>query len=95
MAHLLASGEKCRDLIHDDDYRSPLAAYRFGRTRAKSVRGRTALGRINGYFRNIIEAIADAKLRRMQRELELRGIRYDPPSGSQLEYESQSADQSR
>jgi hypothetical protein len=27
------------------------------------------------YFRSTIEAIANAKLRRMQRELELRGIR--------------------
>ena len=70
MAHLLTGGEKCGDLIHDDDYRSPLGAYRFGRTHAKSVRGRTALSRINGYIRNMIEAIADAKLRRMQRELE-------------------------
>ena len=69
MAHLLTGGEKCGDLIHDDDYRSPLGAYRFGRTHAKSVRGRTALSRINGYIRNMIEAIADAKLRRMQQSL--------------------------
>jgi hypothetical protein len=35
------------------------------------------LRRFNGYFKSIIEAIANSKLRRMQRELELRGIRYD------------------
>jgi hypothetical protein len=31
-------------------------------------------------LKNIIEAIANAKLRRMERELELRGIRLDRPS---------------
>jgi hypothetical protein len=53
--------------------------YRFGRTDGKRVRvdaGR-ALRRVNGYFRNMIEAIANSKLRRMERELELRGIRRD------------------
>ena len=34
-----------------------------------------ALGRVNGYLKQMIEAIADAKVRRMERELELRGIR--------------------
>ena len=33
--------------------------------------------RVNGYLKNMIEAIADSKLRRMKRELELRGIRLD------------------
>ena len=41
------------------------------------VHARGALGRVNGYFRSMIEAIANAKLRRMERELELRGIRFD------------------
>ena len=95
MAHLLTGGEKCGDLIHDDDYRSPLGAYRFGRTHAKSVRGRTALSRIYGYIRNMIEAIADAKLRRMQRELELRGIHYDRPSESWVVDKSKLAEHSR
>ncbi|TMJ51905.1 MAG: hypothetical protein E6G85_12995 [Alphaproteobacteria bacterium] len=95
MAHLLPGGEKCSDLIHDDDYRSPLGAYRFGRTHAKSVRGRTALSRINGYFRNMIEVIADAKLRRMQGELELRAIHYDRPSESWLVHKSDPAEHSR
>jgi len=35
------------------------------------------LRRVNGYLKNMIEAIANAKLRRMERELELRGIRFD------------------
>jgi hypothetical protein len=38
---------------------------------------RSALRRVNGYLKNMIEAIANAKLRRMERELELRGIRFD------------------
>jgi hypothetical protein len=88
MAHLLAD-EKCRDLIYDDDYRSYLMAqrggsggYRFGRTQRRRVRvrARTALRRINGYFKTMIEAMANSKLRRMERELELRGIRFDRSS---------------
>ena len=86
MAHFLTSDEKYRDLIHDDDYRSYLGnqgdsagGYRFGRIRGKRVRARarSALRRVNGYLKNMIEAIANAKLRRMERELELRGIRFD------------------
>jgi hypothetical protein len=86
MAHFLTSDEKYRDLLHDDDYRSYLGdqggspgGYRFGRTHGKRVRvhARSALRRVNGYLKNMIEAIANAKLRRMERELELRGIRFD------------------
>jgi hypothetical protein len=53
--------------------------YRFGRTQAKRARvhGRGALRRVSFHLRNMIEAIADAKLRRMARELELRGISVD------------------
>ena len=86
MSHYLTSDEKYRDLIYDDDYRSYLMArsksqdgYQFGRTRenAFAATHARALRRVNGYFRSMIEAIADAKLRRMERELELRGIRFD------------------
>jgi hypothetical protein len=89
MTHFLTSDEKCRDLIHDDDYRSYIinrsdspGGYRFGRTHGKRARvhARTALRRVNGYLKNMIEAIANAKLRRMERELELRGIRFDWPN---------------
>jgi hypothetical protein len=38
------------------------------------------LSRVNGYLKNMVEAIANAKLRRMERELELRGIRFDRPN---------------
>ena len=86
MAHLITSDDKFRDLTYDDGYRAylitrrePLGDYRFGRTHAKRlrVRARSALRRVNGYFRNLIEAIANSKLRRMERELELHGIRFD------------------
>ena len=86
MAHYLAGDEKYRDLIHDDDYRSYHVTrsaapngYRFGRLHGKrmQVRARSALRRVNGYFKSMIEAIANSKLRRMERELELRGIRFD------------------
>jgi len=42
----------------------------------------------------MIEAIASAKQRRMERELELRGIRYDRPNDGWVR-ESRPADRSR
>jgi hypothetical protein len=39
---------------------------------------RSALRRVNGYLKTMIEAIADSKVRRMRRDLELRDIRFDP-----------------
>jgi hypothetical protein len=85
MAHFLTGDDECRDLIRDDVARSyPADGYRFGRTQgrtqAKHLRRRTALSRVNGYLKNMIEAIANSKLRRMQRELELRGVRFDRSS---------------
>jgi hypothetical protein len=48
-----------------------------GRRPSAFARARNALGRVNGYMQIMIEAIASAKLRRLERELELRGIRFD------------------
>ena len=102
MAHFLTGDEKYRDLIHDDDYRSdpitrrdPPSGYRFGRTHGKRARARIALSRVNGYLKNMIEAIANAKLRRMHRELELRGIRYDRPNDSSVARKSRPTERSR
>jgi hypothetical protein len=86
MAHLLTDNDKFRDLAYDDGYRAYLITrrdsaddYRFARTQGKRTRvhARNALRRVNGYFKNTIEAIANSKMRRMERELELRGIRLD------------------
>jgi hypothetical protein len=104
MAHFLTGDEKSRDLIYDDDYRSHLvtrtnaaSGYRFGRTQASRLgfRARAALSRVNGYLTNMIEAVADAKLRRMERELELRGIRLDRPDNNWLADPSPGARENR
>ena len=65
MAHLITSSD-----------------YRFGRSRDKrvSVRARGALRRVNGFIKNMLEAIADSKMRRVERELWLLGYRYDRSS---------------
>ena len=77
MAHFLASDEKYRDPIQGDDgssHRAKLrAGYRFGRIQGKPGRG--SAHQFGGTFRRVIEAIINSKLRRMERELELRGIR--------------------
>jgi hypothetical protein len=99
MSHYLTNDDEYRDLLYGDDYRSYLIArskspdgYKFGRIQAKKrvrVHTRGALDRVSGYFRSMIEAIADAKLRRMERELELRGIRFDRSNESRVARKSQ------
>jgi hypothetical protein len=103
MATFLTRDEKYPDLTYDDDYRSYLITrrdepgdYRFGRTQGKRVRvhARTALRRVNGYFKTMIEAIAKAKLRRMARELEIRSIRYGRPNNDGVAHKSQPTEHS-
>jgi hypothetical protein len=98
MSHFLISDDEFRDLLYGDDYRTYLMArsksadgYRFGRTQGKRFRARSALGRVNGYVQSMIEAIANAKLRRMERDLELRGIRFDRSIDDRLAPESRLA----
>ena len=55
----------------------PRSLYRFGSVTTRHGRGRAALTRVNRYLTRLIDRIADAKMRRMLRELELRGIYYD------------------
>jgi hypothetical protein len=102
MNHFLTSDDKYRDLIYDD--RSYFAGpgdwsggYRFGRTQEKRVRlhAGAALRRVNGYLKNMVEAIANAKLRRMERELELRGIRFDRSNENWETCQSRPAGRSR
>ena len=100
MAHFIAGDDKHPDLSYNEDYRLHLfgrreapSIYRFVSARGKRVRA--ALSRVHGYFRTTIEAIANAKLRRMQRELELRGIRYDRPNDSSVARKSQPTERSR
>jgi hypothetical protein len=86
MPRLLTGNDKFRDLTYDDAHRSYLITrtvsagdYRFARSQGKRNRvyARSALRRVNGFLKNLIAAIADSKMRRMQRELQLRGIRFD------------------
>jgi len=104
MAHLITSDDDYRNLTHDEAYRLYLITrtdsphdYRFGRTSGKRFRVQTrrALGRINGFLKNMIEAIANSKVRRMQRELELRGIRFDRDSKSWVVRDSGPTERSR
>ena len=77
MARDLTSDEKYPGLPDGNEGKSHPSGYRFGRGQLRYSHGGSALSRVNGYLKNLIEAIADAKLRRMRRELELRGIRLD------------------
>jgi hypothetical protein len=77
MAHDIAHGDKYRGPLHGSGP-SPVG-YRFGRGHVKGGPGRSALDRVSDWSKRLIAAIADAKLRRMRRELELRGIRFDQP----------------
>jgi hypothetical protein len=103
MAHYLTDDDKYRDLIYGDDYRSPVMArskspdgYKFGRTQGKrfGVHARRALRGANSYLRSMVEAIANSKLRRMERELELRGIRLDRPTNDWMVRKSEPAERS-
>jgi hypothetical protein len=86
MSHYLTNDDKYRDLLYGDDYREYLVARsksaagdKLGRMQGNRFRvhARNALGRAHGYLKIMIEAIANAKLRRLEREPELRGIRFD------------------
>ena len=86
MSRLITGQEEFHNWSSDAGYRSNLTIrqhtandYRFGRSRVKpSRRMRRALRRVDGWLKTLIEAIGNSKLRRIERELELRGIRPDP-----------------
>ena len=86
MAHILTRDGKESDLAYDDAYRlflitrtEPQVDYRFACTQLKRdrARARGAFRGVKGFFRNMIEAIAKSKMRRIERELEFRGVHYD------------------
>jgi hypothetical protein len=102
--HSLASDDRYRDSIHDEgdwshriNNRDSPGNYRFGRTHGRPVWGsaRATLNRFNGCLKNMIEAIADSKLRRMQHELELGGIRRGRLNGKPVAIEPGPAEPSR
>jgi hypothetical protein len=82
MVHTLARDDRYRSLSHDNENRSSLAGYRFGRGHGSRGRRRAALSRVGAYLKTMIEEIANSKLRRMERELELRGISCDRANDS-------------
>jgi hypothetical protein len=104
MAHLLTGDDKFRDLTHDDAYRSYLITrsdtpgdYRFARSQGRRTRvhARGVLRRVNGYLKNMIEAIANSKMHRMKRELELRGVRYDRPNDNRVARKAEPTEHAR
>jgi hypothetical protein len=93
MNHFLASDNRHRDLICDapGDYR--FGRTRFGRTPVKHARA--AFNRVSSYLKTTIEVIANSKLRRMERELELRGIRGGRSNGRPVALKSRPMKRSR
>ena len=88
MAHSLTGDDKFHEESSGD--------YRFARGDVKrGNRMRSALRRVNGCLKTMIEAIADSKVRRMQRDLALRGIHFDPHSNNWVMRDSVPREHSR
>ena len=77
MAHYLTAHSKHFGALHRGEAKHELSGYRFGRRHEMYARGRSALHRANGYLKSLIQSMADAKFRRMLRELERRGRHLD------------------
>ena len=74
MAHLLTGDDKFHEESSGD--------YRFARTHVKrGNRMRSALRRVNGCLKTMIEAIADSKVRRMRRDL---ALHFDPRGNNRV-----------
>ena len=88
MAHSLTGDDK----FHEESS----GEYRFTRTQVKrGNRMRSALRRVNGCLKTMIEAIADSKVRRMRRDLALRGIHFDPHGNNWVVRDSVPTEHSR
>jgi hypothetical protein len=79
MSHYLTRDNKYRGSPYGDEGDLRLPGYRFGRGYGTYGGGRSALNRAHSYLKSLIQSIAEAKLRRMHHEVELRGIRLDGP----------------
>lgn len=103
MSRLLTGDDDFRDLSREAGNRSHLTSrrrwadgYRFGRLQAKrDFRSSRALRHVNGCLKTMIEAIANSKLRRMERELKFRGVRFDAHRAYWLEPKSGSTERSQ
>ena len=73
MVYGLTSNDKYRGPFYEGKESNP-RGYGFARGRATGSHWRSALSRLTGYFSSFVEAVAGAKMRRVRRELELRGI---------------------
>ena len=84
-------------LTGDDKFQKESSGdYRFARTHVKrGNRMRSALRRVNGCLKTMIEAIADSKVRRMRRDLALRGIHFDPHGNNWVVRDSAPREHSR
>ncbi|HEY8334205.1 MAG TPA: hypothetical protein VIQ05_10485 [Tardiphaga sp.] len=88
MTYVSHHADKFRDLTSDDAYRSWLISRNQGPIVHHSgamhwkrllVLARLTRNHIKGFFAAIRVALVADKMRRVQRELSLRGIRYDAP----------------
>lgn len=90
MAYSHSGADKQREL-NDNDYRAylitrnqaPIVYHsRDMQIRRLCVYARATVGRIDGFLHWMIEAIAASKMRRLQRELALRSVRYPDEAGN-------------
>ena len=81
----LFTGDDRRNFYAEDDYRAylisrnpPPIVYHSGSVYLKRLRvhGRRAVKLVDFVLHHMVEALARSKTRRIQRELQLRGIRY-------------------
>jgi hypothetical protein len=77
MVHDLIRYEKCPELSYGNEDDRHSSGYRFGRDEVTGPRKRSAWSRVHGYLKNLMEAVADVKIRRMRHELALRGVRVE------------------
>ena len=75
MACYLTSGEYTGPSY--EGIESNFGGYKFARGRVTASNGHSILSRLTGYLSNFVEAVAAAKTRCTQRELDLNGIRLD------------------